>query len=237
MAKTDVSIVSAQVPKETRTELEELVARGYRSLSSELRRAIDEHLKHERPAAEVVRLMAVVTVDFQAMYGGELVAFLAGEWVIDDHEIARRYPQNFKSAPRTPRSGGRSGVRAPVDPGAARSAGRRSNKVVFTEYGWEDLNGEVLEWCDGREGGGGLYGHVGHDGTIVVVQAKGCGLYAERDSSSISLSVERLRAFERPGVDLIGDWHSHDEWSPRPSPTDERGWKGSVRAASAPMSA
>jgi hypothetical protein len=52
MAKTDVTIVSAQIPKATRTELEERAQAGYRSISSEIRLALDEHLRREQPTAD-----------------------------------------------------------------------------------------------------------------------------------------------------------------------------------------
>jgi hypothetical protein len=50
MAKTDVTIVSAQIPKATRLELERRAQAGYRSISSEIRLALDEHLRLERPS-------------------------------------------------------------------------------------------------------------------------------------------------------------------------------------------
>jgi hypothetical protein len=48
MPKTDVTIVSAQIPAMTRLELERLAQAGYRSMSAEIRRALDEHLRRER---------------------------------------------------------------------------------------------------------------------------------------------------------------------------------------------
>ena len=47
-SKTDVAIVSAQVPKATRAELEQRANAGYRSLSSEIRIALDEHLRDRK---------------------------------------------------------------------------------------------------------------------------------------------------------------------------------------------
>jgi hypothetical protein len=51
MPKTEVTIISAQVPKETRVELERRAQDGYRSISAEIRLALDEHLRHERHIA------------------------------------------------------------------------------------------------------------------------------------------------------------------------------------------
>jgi len=48
MLKTEVAIISAQVPKETRVELERRAQDGYRSISAEIRLALDEHLRQER---------------------------------------------------------------------------------------------------------------------------------------------------------------------------------------------
>jgi predicted transcriptional regulator len=52
MARADVSIVSAQVPSETRAELERLAQANERNVSQELRRAIAEHLRSETRSAE-----------------------------------------------------------------------------------------------------------------------------------------------------------------------------------------
>jgi hypothetical protein len=52
MPKTEVTIISAQVPKETRVELERRAQDGYRSISAEIRLALDEHLRHERQRAK-----------------------------------------------------------------------------------------------------------------------------------------------------------------------------------------
>jgi hypothetical protein len=52
MAKTDVTIVSAQIPTATRVELERRAQDGYRSISSEIRLALDEHLRHEQKKDE-----------------------------------------------------------------------------------------------------------------------------------------------------------------------------------------
>ena len=48
MAKTDVTIVSAQIPKATRVALERRAQDAYRSVSAEIRLALDEHLRNER---------------------------------------------------------------------------------------------------------------------------------------------------------------------------------------------
>jgi hypothetical protein len=48
MAKTDVTIISAQVPTLTRVALERRAQDGYRSVSSEIRLALDEHLRRNR---------------------------------------------------------------------------------------------------------------------------------------------------------------------------------------------
>jgi hypothetical protein len=46
------TILSAQIPVETKVELERAAAAGYRSVSAEVRLALDEHLCRERPEAE-----------------------------------------------------------------------------------------------------------------------------------------------------------------------------------------
>jgi hypothetical protein len=45
------AVICAQVAPETKVELERRAEEGYRSLSSEIRRALDEHLR-QRPARE-----------------------------------------------------------------------------------------------------------------------------------------------------------------------------------------
>lgn len=45
MARTDVTIISAQVPTATRLELVRRAQDNYRSISSEIRLALDEHLR------------------------------------------------------------------------------------------------------------------------------------------------------------------------------------------------
>jgi len=48
MAKPDVTIVSAQIPKTTRVELERRAQAGYRSISSEIRRALDQYVSERK---------------------------------------------------------------------------------------------------------------------------------------------------------------------------------------------
>jgi hypothetical protein len=48
MATREVTIVSAQVPNATRAELERRAEAGYRSISAEIRIAIDEHLRKQK---------------------------------------------------------------------------------------------------------------------------------------------------------------------------------------------
>ena len=52
MAKDEVTIVSAQIPAQTRLELERHAAAGYRSVSAEIRIALDEHLSRAAPPAQ-----------------------------------------------------------------------------------------------------------------------------------------------------------------------------------------
>jgi metal-responsive CopG/Arc/MetJ family transcriptional regulator len=53
MAKDEVTIVSAQIPTTLRDELERRAEAGYRSLSSEIRLALAEHLlQREQPTVE-----------------------------------------------------------------------------------------------------------------------------------------------------------------------------------------
>jgi len=172
--------------------------------------------------------MVVALIDFEAEYDGEVVSLAAGfDWVADGHALHRRFPEKF--GPGAPPSRGRrrpTGLRG----GPSTAPSPAGPSVVFTEYGWEDLHREIEEECDHREGGGGLYGHIEQDGTIVVSSVNGCGLYTERGPDVIHLSRERLLRFERPGVHLIGDWHSHDDRTACPSEPDERGWVASVRS-------
>lgn len=51
MESTERVIISAQVDASLRDQLERLDNEGDRTLSAEVRRAIAEHVKHERPAA------------------------------------------------------------------------------------------------------------------------------------------------------------------------------------------
>jgi hypothetical protein len=177
--------------------------------------------------------MPIAVASFEALDSyGDLIAVNKGEWVIDGHELVLSHPRMFTGiAPSTPRGVGRkNGARRGTGGSVATRPAGRTNKVVFTGYAWEDLEREVLEWCDGLEGGGALYGNVERDGTIVVAQVTGCGLDTERTPTSICMDRDRFLSFERPGAVWCGDWHSHDARSPRPSASDERGWKASVRA-------
>jgi predicted transcriptional regulator len=60
VAKADGVIVSAQVDPSVRQRLERMAATGYRSLSAEIRRAIDEHVARadmvEPPKGEAAAL-------------------------------------------------------------------------------------------------------------------------------------------------------------------------------------
>jgi hypothetical protein len=48
MARRETTIVSAQVPNATRAELERRAQEGYRSLSMEIRIAIDKHIHEQK---------------------------------------------------------------------------------------------------------------------------------------------------------------------------------------------
>jgi hypothetical protein len=52
VAKADVTIISAQVPTSTRLELERRAQAGYRSISAEIRLALDQHLRSSERAPE-----------------------------------------------------------------------------------------------------------------------------------------------------------------------------------------
>ena len=49
MAKAETTIVSAQIPAATRVELERRAQEAYRSVSAEIRLALDEHLTRHEP--------------------------------------------------------------------------------------------------------------------------------------------------------------------------------------------
>ena len=117
--------------------------------------------------------MLSALLDFTATYGADRVEIVKGESVVENHELARRFPQNFTTAPAFPGSAqGRPRRRGRIP--AAPSAGL-SSKLVFTATAWAQLHREVEEYCDGREAGGGLYGSVEEDGSIVVREVSaGC---------------------------------------------------------------
>jgi hypothetical protein len=46
------TILSAQIPLKTKAELERAAAAGYRSVSAEVRLALDEHLRREQPTPD-----------------------------------------------------------------------------------------------------------------------------------------------------------------------------------------
>lgn len=164
-------------------------------------------------------------------YFGDLVTIEEGTWCIDDHELVRRFPQMFKGiAPRKPRGVGRKGASRVRGSSAARPTGY-TNKVVFTGYAWGDLLRHVENGADGFETGGHLGGYSDR-GVIVVTDVWDRGLYTERGPNVIYLDRDRhLEYARRAGVEAIGDFHTHDELSVRPSPQDERAWIASVRAS------
>jgi hypothetical protein len=58
VAKTEEgTIISAQVPESTRLELIRRAEAGYRSMSAEIRLALDEHLEREATTCELERLV------------------------------------------------------------------------------------------------------------------------------------------------------------------------------------
>jgi JAB domain-containing protein similar to deubiquitination enzymes len=136
------------------------------------------------------------------------------EQVIDDEG-----PPSSRAGRRTPRS-----IRTSVGP-------RRV--VEFSEYAWRDLREEVMEF-DGFEFGGGLFGQVGADGTVLVERICGPTDWTERSTHGITIERDRMLAIERALPDSwhwVGDWHTHDEPITRPSEPDFRGWAAAVRSA------
>jgi hypothetical protein len=113
-------------------------------------------------------------------------------------------------------------------------ASTRRPVVGFTKYAWVDLRNEAMGF-DGEEVGGALFGKFDRAGNVLVEYVCGPSDWAERDANtfvierSTYLAIERARA--RLGQVWLGDWHTHDELVPRPSPNDFRGWRAAVRRA------
>ncbi len=136
----------------------------------------------------------------------------------------RSLPEEVRVAPpRVSRAGRREprDVRASVVPPV----------VTFARQAWTDLRDEVYEY-DGDEHGGALFGR--RDGEAVIVERIcGSSAWAERAATHFTIERDRYLAIEQnlpKGWHWLGDWHTHEEHTPRPSETDFRGWTAALRS-------
>jgi hypothetical protein len=76
------------------------------------------------------------------------------------------------------------------------SAGQRWRcAVAFTSSAAQELRDEVAEF-DGYEIGGGLFGSVADDGTVIVERVCGPSYWMERSTNEIVIEPDRYRAIE-----------------------------------------
>ena len=194
--------------------------------------------------------MPVAVVDFEAKYGGDVIRLTAGEsWVVDGHELHRRFPANFQ--PDVPpmgarkvtgrRSGRRGSATAPPPAGTSPSVQDglpelrtlRRYELEITAAGWYDIDMELGVSDDGRETAIALYGDR-DDKQILIDRAVGPGdAYRTRDRIELDWEhwLRAERAWQRSGYwgRLMGFAHTHPEGNIlKPSDADLRTWAGAI---------
>jgi proteasome lid subunit RPN8/RPN11 len=105
--------------------------------------------------------------------------------------------------------------------------------IEFTQAAWRNLRSEVIDSADDRETGGALFGQI-RGGRVVVARICGPSYWTERATDTFRVERDRYLALERTLPDevvWVGDWHSHDELTARPSESDFAGWTGMLRRA------
>ena len=204
--------------------------------------------------------MLEVTRTFITRYDGAEVRLIAGrDRVSEEHELAKRYPRNFKPVAGAP-AGARepyayadaSGpVRTPSStlpnapsgfepwriqrstPGVAISTKQSSARVRFSRPARATLMAEV-ERGDGRtETGGTLFGSTGHE-LVEVIAASGPGPGAGRGLDFYrrdgAHDLAIAEEMAEAGLTVVGSWHSHPRGSGVPSPEDLKSFSSSRRA-------
>jgi proteasome lid subunit RPN8/RPN11 len=177
--------------------------------------------------------MPVAVETFSCDYLGERITVQAGEWCVDGHELAFRFPGSFRLDPLVDKRplGKKPRPRVRSTPPRLGSAARGTSgpperyTVEFTKYARYDLDMALGEY-DGLEIGGGLFGQV-RDNTFLISdvgrQAPGVSRTTRRTELS-QWSCEELA--RNSGLSWLGDWHVHPgSGSGSPSDVDERGWE------------
>jgi integrative and conjugative element protein (TIGR02256 family) len=177
----------------------------------------------------------VALVDFEAIYGGELVSFTKGDLFADIHEMVRKHPANFGPSPRSKRRVPRrdsvgTSPRSRVTP----LAGRRVEVQLSPTARRTILHGAY--WQSGQdrlESGGWLIGG-GLDTRAAVVGATLPGPRAKRGRDYIEMTTEGLDQFELkrlwgdPLAARVGSWHTHPGGDAEPSETDLAAWRAGL---------
>jgi hypothetical protein len=172
----------------------------------------------------------VAVETFECEYLGDQITVEAGEWCIDGHELAARFPGSFRRDPLVDKKPGPR-VRSTPPPRHGSAARGTSGapperyRVEFTRYARHELDLALNEY-DGSEVGGGLFGAV--TGDTIVIETVGFQA-PDRDRTSGHTELSSWGCAEQArtsGTTWIGDWHVHcDRGAGSPSDVDQRGWQ------------
>jgi proteasome lid subunit RPN8/RPN11 len=189
--------------------------------------------------------MPVALSDFSCQYDGQTVQVRRGiTHVSDDHLILRRYPTRFapdsvklgvrnmirnrsnRSAPIVARRDTRSAIDRPA-PKVSRAAADKPTVFIARAAA---IAFDMIEFGDGLEQGGGLFGRMVGDVLRIegITEASPYHPHLRRPNS-LRLDSEALDVyaehFGRNGWRRIGDYHSHPQSARAiPSEGDLRGW-------------
>jgi len=181
--------------------------------------------------------MPIATVDFEAMYFGEIVEIGAGSWACDDHELVLRFPERF-GAEKTGQRRTLSVSRWAAAPSLVPSP-RRRVAVQLTDAAREAILHEAY-WrsgADGLETGGWLIGGGLSGNRIAIVEATGPGRTATRGENSFTNDLHSLemhdlkRLWGDPLSARCGSFHTHPGGGTEPSDTDLESWRSGLHVA------
>jgi proteasome lid subunit RPN8/RPN11 len=207
------------------------VTRGHAAIRA-VSMAWAEHIRHEQAAEErEAPWMPVAIETFSCDYLGDRITVQTGEWCIDGHELAARFPGSFRLDPLVDKRPLGKKPRARSTPPRLGSAARGTwggpterYRVEFTKYARMDLDAALGEF-DGLEVGGGLFRQVrGNTFLVEAVGRQAPGVYRTTFRTELSASgCEELA--RNSGLTWCGDWHVHDRGDGNPSDVDQRRWE------------